>query len=415
MAKALSEPDGQTLSYSKNRIRTLLLENVHPTAVDAFRAEGYQVETAPGALTEAELIERLPDVHILGIRSATKLTAAAFEAGRHLLAVGAFCIGTNQIDLSAATASGAAVFNAPYSNTRSVVELALGEIIMLMRRTFDRNAEMHAGTWKKTAVGSYEVRSKRLGIIGYGNIGSQLSVVAEALGMEVVFHDIADRLAFGNARRLPLDELLSTSDIVTIHVDGRPENHNLIGAAEFAAMKPGALFLNLSRGFVVDEAALATALRSGHLGGAAVDVFPTEPRKGEAFDSPLRDLSNVILTPHVASGTQEAQAHIGHFVSSKLIQFINTGNTNLSVNLPNLNLPAQQRDHRLVHIHRNEPGVLAKINAIVSESGANIAGQYLGTSDHAGYIITDINQTYSLELKSELAKLPETIRVRLLY
>jgi D-3-phosphoglycerate dehydrogenase len=417
MAKASAAHQTPELSYPKERIRVLLLESIHSSAEAAFKAEGYHVDTLPGALSEAHLVERLPDIHILGIRSATKLTASALEAAGHLLVVGAFCIGTNQIDLPAASRNGTAVFNAPYSNTRSVVELAIGEIIMLMRHTFERSTEMHAGTWNKTAAGSYEVRGKRLGIVGYGNIGSQLSVVAEALGMEVWFHDVADRLAFGNAKRASsLTQLLQTCDVVTIHVDGRSENKGLIGKDEFAAMKSGALFLNLSRGFVVDDVALAHALKSGHLAGAAADVFPQEPgASGKPFESPLRTLPNIILTPHVASGTQEAQQHVGQFVSSKLTNFINSGNTDLSVNLPNLNLPEQGGRHRLIHIHRNEPGVLASINAIVSESGANVAAQYLGTAPDVGYVIIDLEKDYSGEVKRRLAKLPETIRVRLLY
>jgi D-3-phosphoglycerate dehydrogenase len=389
------------------------LENIHPSAVAAFEAEGYQVETEAKHLSEAELIERLPHIQILGIRSGTKLTAKALEAAPHLLTVGAFCIGTNQIDLAAATRNGTAVFNAPYSNTRSVVELALGEIIMLMRRTFERSTDLHSGLWKKTATGSFEVRGKQLGIVGYGNIGAQLSVVAEALGMKVVFFDLADKLALGNAQQVSLKELLATSDVVTLHVDGRKDNKELIGPNELAAMKPGAVLLNLSRGHVVDEAALAQALTSGHLAGAGIDVFPAEPNNGGQFDSPLRSLPNVILTPHVAGSTQEAQNNIGEFVSAKLISFINTGDTTLSVNLPNLLLPAQAGKHRLIHIHRNEPGVLARINAILADT--NISGQYLGTSVEAGYVITDIEQAHSSSIKSALAKLPETIRVRVLY
>jgi D-3-phosphoglycerate dehydrogenase len=406
-------PETRPLSYPKNRIRVLLLENIHPSAVATFKEEGYQVETEAKSLSEAELIERLPNVSILGIRSGTKLTAKALEAGPHLLAVGAFCIGTNQIDLRAATKAGSAVFNAPYSNTRSVVELALGEIIMLMRRTFERSTDMHQGVWKKTATGSFEVRGKTLGIVGYGNIGAQLSVLAEALGMQVVFYDLGTKLALGNARQTSLEELLETSDVVTLHVDGRKDNADIIGKKELAAMKPGSLLLNLSRGHVVDEPALAEALKSGHLAGAALDVYPSEPDNGKPFDSPLRSLPNVILTPHIAGSTLEAQNNIGEYVSAKLISFINSGDTTLSVNLPNLQLPAQAGQHRLIHIHRNEPGVLAKINSILADT--NISGQYLGTTPEAGYVITDLASASSAEAKTKLAKLPETIRVRLLY
>jgi D-3-phosphoglycerate dehydrogenase len=294
------------------------------------------------------------------------------------------------------------------------VELALGEIIMLMRRTFERSTDMHSGVWKKTATGSFEVRGKTLGIVGYGNIGAQLSVLAEALGMQVLFYDLGTKLAMGNARQTAtLGELLETSDVVTLHVDGRKNNAKIIGAKELATMKPGALLLNLSRGHVVDEPALAAALKSGHLAGAALDVYPAEPDNGKPFDSPLRNLPNVILTPHIAGSTLEAQNNIGEYVSAKLISFINSGDTTLSVNLPNLQLPAQDGVHRLIHIHRNEAGVLAKINAILADT--NISGQYLGTTPDAGYVITDLASASSAEAKAKLAKLPETIRVRLLY
>jgi len=416
MTKTATQTPPKPLSYPKERIRVLLLENIHPTAIEAFNAEHYQIETVKGALTEDELIERLPGVHLLGIRSGTKVTARALEAADHLLAIGAFCIGTNQIDLPATTRHGVAVFNAPFSNTRSVVELAIGQIIMLMRHTFERSTEMHAGAWQKTAAGSFEVRGKKLGIVGYGNIGSQLSVLAESMGMEVMFFDLSDRLALGNARRADsLPELLGWSDIISLHVDGRPSNHFIIDANELALMKDSALLLNLSRGHVVNDGPLAEALRSGKLAGAGIDVFPAEPNSGHPFESPLRGLPNVILTPHIAGSTQEAQRDIGRFVSGKLISFINTGDTTLSFNLPNLQLPEQSGLHRIIHIHRNEPGVLAKINAVVASIGANITGQYLGTTPEVGYVITDIEKTHSQEVKSGLERLPETIKVRLLY
>lgn len=403
-------------SYPKNRIKVLLLENIHPLATEIFKSEGYQVETMSGGLTEDELINKIKDVSIIGIRSATKLTPKVFSNAPHLLAAGAFCIGTNQIDLDAASRTGVAVFNAPYSNTRSVVELTLGEIIMLARRSFERSMGMHKGEWNKSAAGSVEVRGKRLGIIGYGNIGSQLSVLAEAMGMSVCFYDISDKLILGNATRCnTLTELLEQSDFVTVHVDGRPENHNLIDSSEIALMKDGAFLINNSRGAIVHVDAVADAIRSGKLAGAAADVFPEEPENGKPFASPLRDLPNVILTPHIGGSTQEAQRNIGEFVANKLMNFINTGDTMLSVNIPNLQLPTFEKAHRLIHIHQNVPGVLAKVNSIITSTKANIVGQYLSTNNTIGYVITDIEQKYSDTIKDQLAALPETIRIRLLY
>lgn len=404
-------------SFPKERINVLLLENVHSSALPIFENESYHVETISGALTEAELIEKIADVSLLGIRSNTQLTAAVFDAAPRLLAVGAFCIGTNQIDLEAAAEHGVVVFNAPFSNTRSVVELAIADMIALNRHLTDKNTTMHAGVWDKSAAGCHEVRGRKLGIVGYGNIGTQYSVIAEALGMEVYFYDIQDKLTYGNAHRCDtLHELLSTVDIVTSHVDGRPENKKLFGAKEFAAMKPGSLFLNLSRGMVVDEPALVTALKSGHLAGAAIDVFNNEPKKkGEPFQSELRGLPNVILTPHVASGTEEAQANIGVFVANKLVTFVNTGSTALGVNLPGLSLPKQIDSHRLILIHKNTPGALAKINTLMADEGVNIDAQYLGTKGPTGYVITDINRHYDHALLTKLRALPETVRLRLLY
>lgn len=403
-------------SYPKERIKVLLLENIHPLAAEAFRKEGYKVETIAGSLSEDELIEALKDVNILGIRSKTKLTSKVIENAPRLLSVGAFCIGTNQIDLDAAGKHGIAVFNAPYSNTRSVVELTLGEILMLARRAVEKSRGMHAGEWNKSAAGSVEVRGKALGIIGYGNIGSQLSVLAEALGMKVYFYDITDKLTLGNATRCAtLEELLGISDIVSIHVDGRASNKNLIGKTEIDQMKDGAFLINNSRGSIVDIDALADALKSGKIAGAAADVFPVEPDNGQPFVSPLQGLPNVILTPHIGGSTEEAQEGIGEFVSQKIINFINTGNTMLSVNIPNLQLPQLENAHRLIHIHQNVPGVLAKVNGIITETKANIVGQYLSTTNDIGYVITDIGQQYSDTIKDKLAKLPETIRIRLLY
>lgn len=403
-------------SYPKNRIKVLLLENIHPLAAELFTAEGYQVQVLPGSLTEAELIKELKDISILGIRSATKVTEKVLQHAPRLLGVGAFCIGTNQIDLSAAARNGVAVFNAPYSNTRSVVELTIGEIIMLARKTFARSTDMHAGVWNKSASGSMEVRGKSLGIIGYGNIGSQLSVLAEGLGMKVFFYDITDKLTLGNATRCTsLQELLQQSDIVSVHVDGRPENKSLIGAQEITTMKDGALLVNNSRGSIVNVTAVAAAITSGKIGGYAADVFPEEPENNQEFTSPLRGLPNVVLTPHIGGSTQEAQRNIGEFVAQKLMSFINTGNTVLSVNIPNLQLPQLNNAHRLIHIHQNVPGVLAKVNSIITGSGSNIVGQYLSTNNNIGYVITDIEQKYSESIKQQLAELPETIRIRLLY
>ena len=353
---------------------------------------------------------------VLGIRSRTQLTETVLEKSAGLVAVGAFCIGTNQIDLAAATRRGVAVFNAPFSNTRSVVELVIAEIIALTRRLTDKNAEMHNGVWSKSAAGAHEVRGRRLGIVGYGNIGSQLSVLAESLGMTVGFYDTADRLALGNARRMgSLEELLGWADAVTLHVDGRPDNRGLFGEAEFSAMRPGSLFLNLSRGFVVDHGSLRTHIESGHIAGAAVDVFFEEPSGDDrSFTSRLQGLPNVILTPHIGGSTEEAQADIGQFVAKKLIDYARTGSTGLSVNMPNVDLPARAGAHGLVHIHRNTPGVLAAINAIFAEHRINIEGQALGTRGDVGYVITDIASDYTEEMIAGLAHMDETIRLRVL-
>jgi D-3-phosphoglycerate dehydrogenase / 2-oxoglutarate reductase len=394
--------------------RALLLENIHPDARARLAKDGCQVDTLPAALTEDELVSAVGGVQLLGIRSGTHVTERVLDAAPDLLAIGAFCIGVNQIDLAAASRRGVAVFNAPFSNTRSVVELALAEIIALTRRLTDKNRQMHAGEWDKSAAGSHEVRGRRLGIVGYGNIGGQLSVLAEALGMTVVFFDTADKLALGNARRCgTLQELLEISDVVTLHVDGRPGNSGLFGAAEFDAMKPGSLFLNLSRGFVVDHAALRRQIESGRLAGAAVDVFPSEPRgRGEEFVSGLRGLPNVILTPHVGGSTEEAQQDIGEFVAGKLLDYLDTGATSLSVNLPGVALPAVPGTHRLVHLHQNVPGVLATINRVLAEHDANIEGQLLGTRDELGYVLTDIVPEYTAGMLARLQAMDVTIRLR---
>ena len=404
-------------SFPKKKLNVLLLENIHPSAISIFEDERYQIKTIASALSETELLKLIPEVSILGIRSSTKLTPKIFAAAPWLLAVGAFCIGTNQINLPAATKQGVAVFNAPYGNTRSVVELAIAEIIALNRHLTDKNSSTHAGIWAKSADGNHEVRGRKLGIVGYGNIGTSLSIVAEALGMQVYYFDVADKLAYGNTKRCKtLGDLLHKVDVVSVHVDGRNQNEKLIGTKEFAMMKPGSLFLNLSRGTVVDEVALAGALKSGHLAGAAVDVFENEPKnKQEKLKSDLQNLPNVILTPHIASGTEEAQESIGTYVSNKLVTFINTGDTSLSVSLPALELPKQQASHRIILAHTNIPGVLAKINSLLADESINIDAQYLGTKADIGYVITDINSDYQASLLKKLRSLPETIRLRVLY
>jgi len=397
-------------------LRALLLENIHDDAAFALRDAGFEVERLDRALKEAELLERVQGVAVLGIRSNTQLTAQVLQAAPELLGVGAFCIGTNQIDLAAAAGKGIAVFNAPFSNTRSVVELALSEIIALTRRLTDKNADMHAGRWDKSAVGSHEVRGRRLGIVGYGNIGSQLSVLAEALGMRVLFYDTADKLALGNARRCgTLDELLQESDVVSLHVDGRPGNSDFFGEQQLARMRPGSTLLNLSRGFVIDHGALARHIASGHLAGTAVDVFPAEPKaKGEEFVSQLRGLPNVILTPHVGGSTEEAQQDIGHFVAGKLRDYVADGGTSLSVNLPPVALPREPGTTRLLLLHANTPGVLATVNGLLANHGVNIEGQLLGTRGHLGYVVTDIAAGCSREVVLALESLPETVRLRVL-
>ena len=395
------------------RPRALLLESIHDDAAFVLRDAGYDVERVASALSEDELVEQLPGVALLGLRSNTTLTRRALGAADGLVAVGAFCIGTNQIDLAAATDHGVAVFNAPFSNTRSVVELAISEIIALTRRLTDKNRDMHAGLWDKSAAGSHEVRGRRLGIVGYGNIGSQLSVLAEALGMSVLFYDTADKLALGNARRCgTLEELLAQSDVVSLHVDGRAGNSGLFGEEQLARMRPGSIFLNLSRGFVVDHTALRAHIERGHLAGAAVDVFPSEPKRpGEEFVSDLRGLANVILTPHVGGSTEEAQQDIGNFVAGKLRDYATEGNTALSVNLPQVSLPRAPGTVRLLLLHTNTPGVLATVNGLLAEHGFNIEGQLLGTSGGLGYVVTDVARLDGDDLTKALGALPETQRL----
>ncbi len=395
-------------------MRVLLLEGIHPVAAEAFRRAGFEVEARPGSLSEDELLDALPGVSLLGIRSNTKVTPRVLEAAKDLLAVGCFCIGTNQVDLVDATERGIGVFNAPFSNTRSVVELVLGEIIALARRLPEKTQRMHEGVWDKSARGSHEVRGRTLGIVGYGNIGTQLSNMAEAVGLRVIFYDTADRLAHGNARRVgSLDELLVEADVVSLHVDGRPGNAGLFGAAQFAKMKPRSIFINASRGMVVDDVVLKEHILSGHLSGAAIDVFPIEPKaQGDEFDSPLRGLDNVILTPHVGGSTQEAQEEIGLFVANKLLGFATLGGTALSVNLPQVAPPQPAGAFRMGYLHANVRGVLAGINQLLADSGVNVVGQSLSTHGDQGYVLTDTDSVLTDATLADLLRSPETIWLR---
>ena len=401
----------------KQKSKILLLENIHPDAGMIFKKSGHRPKAFKGGLSEQELAKFLKDVSVLGIRSKTRVTGEILKQARNLEAVGIFAIGADQIDLSTASDCGVAVFNAPYSNTRSVVELVLGEMIMLLRKTFDKSAKLHLGVWEKSAEGSFEARGKKLGIIGYGNIGSQLSVLAEALGMEVFYYDIAEKLALGNAKRCgSMEELLKKSNIVTLHVDGRKENKNLISEKEFKLMKAGAYLLNLSRGFVVDIPALVKYLKNGKIRGAAVDVFPKEPKNNnEKFKIQLQNLPNVILTPHVGGSTREAQKNIANYMATKLLNYLESGDTFLSLNFPNVQLPKVVDAHRFISIHKNVPGMLAKINSILAKHKINVEGQYLKTNEKIGYVITDVNKKYSKEVLKELANIPNTIKFRVLY
>ena len=393
-------------------MKVLLLENISAAAIEAFRAAGYEVETHKAALEERELIEKVRAVSLLGVRSKTRITAPVLTSAEKLVAVGAFCIGVDKIDQKAASERGIAVFNDPHSNSRSVAELVMGEIIMLLRRTFQASSEMHRGEWNKSAAGAHEVRGLTLGIVGYGKIGSQLSELAEAMGMRVVFYDSAHVLARGNARGVSFRELLEIADVVTLHVDGKKENQDLFGDAEFRAMKDGACFLNLSRGFVVDHDALAAHIKTGKIAGAAVDVFPSEPESGAGFKSVLQGLGNVILTPHVGGSTEEAQQNIGSFVSAKLLDYVKTGDSTLSVNLPQCHLEYEEGSYRLMHIHHNVPGILRAINDILGDRGINIERQSLNTRGNLGYAIYDINQKCDEELMRQLRAVPQTIAVR---
>jgi D-3-phosphoglycerate dehydrogenase len=408
-------------SFAKNKMKVVLLEGIHSSAVDAFKADGYtDVEYFEKSMPEAQLIEAVRDAHLAGIRSATQLSAKVFATANRLIAVGCFGIGTNQVDLEAAQERGVAVFNAPFSNTRSVAELVLAEIILLMRGIPMRNAAAHRGQWLKTASGSREARGKTLGIVGYGHIGTQVGVLAESLGMQVVFYDIEMKLAMGNARQMPtLESLLEISDVVTLHVPQTPQTQKMIDAAALARMKKGAGLVNAARGGVVDIDALVEALQSKHIGGAALDVFPKEPKGAhDEFVSPLRGMDNVILTPHVGGSTIEAQRDIGIEVSGKLLKYSNNGSTLGAVNFPEVSLPAHPGHHRLLHIHRNQPGVLSKVNAVFSEQRINIAGQYLQTNSKIGYVVIDIEteeRAVSQNLKRQLDQVEGTIRTRVLY
>jgi D-3-phosphoglycerate dehydrogenase len=407
-------------SLDKNKIKILLLEGIDPSAVSAFREDGYsEIEYHKKALPEAQLIESIKDACFIGIRSNTQLTAKVFEQASRLVGVGCFCIGTNQVDLKVAQDRGIPVFNAPFSNTRSVAELVLAETILLMRGIPWRNAQTHRGGWTKTAAGSHEVRGKTLGIVGYGHIGTQVGVLAESLGMRVVFYDIESKLALGNATQIPsLAGMLELADVVTLHVPETPQTKNMIGKAELAQMKPGASFINAARGSTVDIDALCAALDSGHLAAAAIDVFPKEPKAGEEFVSPLRGRENVLLTPHVGGSTEEAQTNIGREVAEKLIKYSNNGSTLAAVNFPEVSLPEHPGYHRLMHIHRNQPGVLSRINAIFSEERINIAAQYLQTNATIGYVVIDIEtaeREASVNLRRRLDGVEGTIRTRILY
>ena len=397
-------------------MKVLLLENISGVAASQFEEAGFEVQSLKGALGEAELVKKVRGAGILGARSKTQISAAVLDASPELVAVGAFCIGVDKIDRSASSDRGIAVFNDPHSNSRSVAELAMGEIILLMRRTFEASTRLHGGEWNKSSAGSHEVRGQTLGIVGYGKIGSQVSDLSEALGMRVVFHDLAHVLARGNARAVSFRELLETSDVITLHVDGKPQNQNLFGDEELRAMKDGACLINMSRGFVVDHEALARHLKSGKLSGAAIDVFPQEPESGGAFRSPLQGLANVILTPHVGGSTEEAQQNIGQFVSAKMIDYFQSGNSLMSVNLPQCHLDfdpnSEPGSHRLMHIHHNVPGILRAINDILADREINIERQVLDTRGNLGYAIYDINRDCDEELLEKLRNIPHTVRVR---
>ncbi len=405
-------------SYPKEKIKILFLENISDKAVQAFKQNGYSnVKKLNGAISEEELIKEIRDVHLLGIRSKTQVTPKVLEAAAKLQAIGCFCIGVNQVNLKAATKKGVVVFNAPYSNTRSVAELVLGLSIMLIRRIPDKNKAAHQGVWNKEAKGSFEMRGKTLGIIGYGNIGSQLSVMAESLGMKVLFYDNETKLPLGNANSCrSLKELVSQADIVSLHVPETAQTKNLINKSNLKYFKKGALLINYARGEVVDLNALAKAIKDGDIGGAAIDVFPVEPEKnGDHFETPLQGLSNVILTPHIGGSTEEAQENIGEDVSAKLFSYLERGITNGSHTIPAIGLPPVEGAHRILHIHNNVPGVLSAINTQLSNHNINILGQYLKTNDDIGYVVLDVDKKLSKKALELLKEVKETIKVRLLY
>lgn len=405
-------------SLDKGKIKFLLLEGVHQSAITTLKNAGYtNIDYHRQALPEAELRKHIRQAHFIGIRSRTQLTADLFAEAEKLIGVGCFCIGTNQVDLNAATEHGIAVFNAPYSNTRSVAELVLAEAILLLRGIPEKNALAHRGIWQKSASGAHEIRGKTLGIVGYGNIGMQLSVLAESLGMKVCFHDVTAKLPLGNASQVDsLSTLLKTADVVSLHVPDTPDTRNMIGAEQLAQMKPGAVLINAARGTVVDIAALANALENQHLSGAAIDVFPLEPRaNSEEFLSPLRAFDNVILTPHIGGSTEEAQENIGAEVAEKLIKYSDIGTTTGSVNVPEVALPAHPGKHRLLHIHRNVPGIMSAINQVFSDNDINISGQYLQTNERIGYVVIDVDTAYSELALDKIRQIDGTIRSRLLF
>ena len=416
--EVLAESDLPTrYSYPRSKIQVLLLDGIDQDAADKFSAEGYRVEQVSAKLSEDDLIKAIKDVSIIGVRTRTKLTPKVIAAAQKLMAIGVFSVGTDHVDVHGAAERGIAVFNAPFSNTRSVVELALGEAMVLMRRVFEHSTALHDGKWTKTADRSYEVRGKKLGIIGYGNIGSQLSVLAESVGVEVIYYDIAEKLSHGNAKRvISLQELLKQSDIISVHFDGRASNKNLISDKEFEMMKTGVIFLNLSRGSVVDYEALARAVRSGKVGGAGIDVFPYEPKSNsEPFESVLRGLPNVILTPHVAGSTIEAQRNIANYVSERLLKFLAHGETLGSVSLPDLYLPPISKGMRILHIHSNVPGIVANVSSIFASHGVNIVGQSLKTRDSVGYLVTEIADKVPDDMLQEIRDVSETIKLRVVY
>ena len=405
-------------SFPKDKLKVVLLEGIHQSAVDTFKSAGYtNLVHLPSALPQKELIETIKDAHMVGVRSRTHIQGPVLEAAEKLMAIGCFCIGTNQVDLETTKSRGIPTFNAPHSNTRSVAELVIAEIVMLLRGIGDKSRAAHDGKWLKTAENSNEVRGKTLGIIGYGHIGSQVSILAEAFGLRVQYYDIVPKLPMGNAQQVPtLDMLLETSDMVTLHVPATPDTVKMVGANEIAKMKRGSLLLNLSRGNVVDIDALKVALLEGQLRGAGVDVFPVEPASNNhSFESPLRNVPNVVLTPHIGGSTLEAQRNIGVEVASKLIQYSDKGATIGAVNFPNISLTLQDGGHRLLHVHKNQPGILEKINSVLAKNKANIIGQHLQTSGDIGYVVTDIAQEHGANLKSDLLDIPGTIRCRILF